>query len=145
MERWKGSGSPDDPHLSGVSFGVRLPREISLPRAIVPLALVPLLLVACRIETRPPAGVGQTRATIQEAVLEHYRARGATDGDSGEYQVLRRQADVRKDLASVWVTLRESEHLRGGAIHDTTLVEHLLLRRSEEGWIVLSATKVGAP
>lgn len=124
---------------------MRLPRAIPLPRPILSLALIPLLLVACRIETRPPAGVGQTRATIQEAVLEHYRARSVVGDDSVAYQVLRRQADVRRDLASVWVTLRESARVRGGATHDTTLVEHLLLRRSAEGWIVLSATKVGAP
>lgn len=120
-------------------------RETSLTRSFLRFALLPLLLVACRIETRPPAGVGQTRATIQGAILEHYRARTVIDGDSADYQVLKRQADVRRDLASVWVTLRVSEHLKGGAVHDTTLVEHLLLRRSEEGWIVLSATKVGAP
>lgn len=121
------------------------PREPSLPRPFRSLVLASLLLIACRIETRPPAGVGQTRATIQEAVLEHYRARNVIGGDTIAYQVLRRQVDVRRDLASVWVTVRETDHPRGGAAHDTTLVEHLLLRRSEEGWIVLTATKVGAP
>jgi hypothetical protein len=109
------------------------------------LALAAVLFGGCRFETRPPAGTGQTRATVQAAVAEHYRARTVLAADSVEYSVVRRQADVRRDLASVWVTLHESHHLRGGVTRDTTTLEHLLLRRTDEGWIVLAATRVNAP
>lgn len=113
-----------------------------LPSSIV---LVALLVGGCRFETRPPAGMGQVQSTVQEAVAEHYRSRTVLAADSVEYSVERRQADVRRDLASVWVTLHESHHLRGGVVRDTTTLEHLLLRRTDEGWIVLAATRVNAP
>lgn len=77
--------------------------------------------------------------------MEHYRARTAEGSDSVAYTVLGRQADVRRDLASVWVTVQERHHLKGGEVHDTTTFEHLLLRRTAEGWIVLSATRASAP
>lgn len=78
-------------------------------------------------------------------MTEHYRARTVQAGDSITYTVLHRQSDVRRDLASVWVTLRETHRLPGGATRDTTLLEQLLLRRTGDGWIVLTATRAGAP
>lgn len=100
--------------------------------------------LGCRIETRPPAGAG-SKATIQESVTEHFRARAIQGGDTVEYTVLRRQAAVHRDLASVWVTFRETRHAGAGAVRDTTRLEHLLLRKTPEGWIVLEATAVSAP
>ncbi len=109
------------------------------------LAVALCALAACRIETRPPAEVAQTRATVQAAMVEHYRARNAFVGDSVELSVTRRQVDVRRDLASVWVTLRERHHLSADSVRDTTRFEHLLLRRTYGGWIVLSAASVSPP
>lgn len=101
-------------------------------------------LIGCRIETRPPAEVARTQTTIQAAVVEHYRARNALVSDSLDLRVTRRQIDVRRDLASVWVTLRERRLAPAGS-RDTTRYEHLLLRRADGGWIVLSAAAVSAP
>ncbi len=109
-----------------------------------PLALVAFLaLAACRIETRPPAGVARTTSTVQAAVAEHYRSRNAVAGDSVGLMVIGRTTEVRRDLASVWVTLRERRRVSADSTRDTTRYEHLLLRRTEGGWIVLSATVVG--
>jgi hypothetical protein len=102
-------------------------------------------LTACRIETRPPAEVARTQTTVQAAVVEHYRARNSLVSDSVELRVTRRQVDVRRDLASVWVTLRERRRITPDSTRDTTRYEHLLLRRSDGGWIVLSAAQVSAP
>ena len=77
--------------------------------------------------------------------MEHYRARSSEGADTVTYAVLGRQADVRRDLASVWVTLQERHHLKGGVVQDTTTLEHLLLRRTPEGWVVLSATRANPP
>lgn len=101
-------------------------------------------LAGCRIETRPPAGAG-SQTTISASVAEHFRARAIVARDSLQYTVLRRQTEVHRDLASVWVTLRATRRSADGAPRDTTLVEHLLLRRTSEGWVVLEATPVGAP
>lgn len=109
------------------------------------LLLATLLLAACRFETRPPAEVARTQATVQAAVAEHYRARTALSGDSLELTVTRRQVDVRGDVAAVWVTLREHHRLPGDSTPDTTRREHLLLRKTPDGWIVLTATRVTAP
>ena len=57
--------------------------------------------------------------------------------------VIGRTTEVRRDLASVWVTLRERRRVSADSTRDTTRYEHLLLRRTEGGWIVLSATVVG--
>lgn len=100
--------------------------------------------LGCRIETRPPAGAG-SQATIQGSVAEHFRARAIQAGDTVEYTVLRRESAVHRDLASVWVTFRETHHTGAGAVRDTTRLEHLLLRKTPEGWIVLEATTVSAP
>lgn len=100
--------------------------------------------LACRIETRPPAGA-ESKATIQESVTEHLRARAIQANDSVEYTILRRQTAVHRDLASVWVTFRETHHPPGGTVRDTTRLEHLLLRKTAEGWIVVEATAVNAP
>jgi hypothetical protein len=109
-----------------------------------PLAVAALLtLAACHIETRPPAGVAKSTATVQAAVAEHYRSRNAVLGDSLSLRVVARNAEVRRDLASVWVTLREHRKVSADSTRDTTKYEHLLLRRVEGGWIVLSATGVG--
>lgn len=102
-------------------------------------------LVACRIETRPPAEVARTQTTVQAAVAEHYRARNAQMGDSVELRVTRRQVDVRRDLASVWITLRERRRMTPDSARDSIRYEHLLLRRADGGWIVLSAAAVGSP
>jgi len=109
-----------------------------------PLALVTFLtLAACRIETRPPAGVARTTSTVQAAVAEHYRSRNAVAGDSVGLTVIGRTTEVRRDLASVWVTLRERRRVSADSTRDITRHEHLLLRRTDGGWIVLSATTVG--
>ena len=119
--------------------------ERPLTKPAVLLLACSLLVAGCRIETRPPAGAAQTRSTVQEAVTEHYRARAVLGADSVQYTVLRRQVDIRRDLASVWVTLRESRHGEGGAVKDTITLEQLLLRRTGDGWIVLAATRTGPP
>ncbi len=109
-----------------------------------PFALVALLaLAACRIETRPPAGVARTTTTVQAAVAEHYRSRNAVAGDTVGLTVIGRTTEVRRDLASVWVTLRERRRVGADSTRDTTKYEHLLLRRTGGGWIVLSATTAG--
>ena len=109
-----------------------------------PLALALLLtLAACRIETRPPAGVARSTSTVQAAVAEHYRSRNAVSGDSVALTVIGRTTEVRRDLASVWVTLRERRRVSADSTRDSTRYEHLLLRRAEGGWIVLTATPVG--
>lgn len=100
--------------------------------------------LGCRIETRPPAGA-RSQATIQESVAEHFRARAIQSNDSVAYTVIRRQSEVHRDLASVWVTLRETRRPVNGVARDTTRLEHLLLRKTPEGWIVLEATAVTAP
>ncbi|HET7043018.1 MAG TPA: hypothetical protein VFI13_13455 [Gemmatimonadales bacterium] len=82
---------------------------------------------------------------MQEAIVEHYRARNAANGDTLTDSVVRRQTEVRRDLASAWVTLRETRHAPGSAPHDTSATEHLLLRRTPEGWVVLAATRVNGP
>lgn len=104
-----------------------------------------LALASCRIETRPPAEVARTQATVQAAVTEHYRTRNVVGADSLGVTVLRRQMDVRRDLASVWVTLRVRRRIASDSTRDTTRSEHLLLRRTGGGWIVLTATAVGTP
>lgn len=114
-------------------------------RLLSSVLLLTVLVAACRIETRVPAGVARTQATIQAAVTEHYRTRTFTASDSVEYLVQRRQTDVRRDLASVWVTLRERHFVRPDSVRDTVRTEHLLLRRSDQGWVVLAATPVLAP
>lgn len=114
---------------------------VPLPRPLVLAAL--LTLAACRIETRPPAGVARSTATVQAAVAEHYRSRNAVTGDSVGLTVIGRTTEVRRDLASVWVTLRERRRLSADSARDTVRYEHLLLRRTGDGWIVLSATAVG--
>lgn len=119
--------------------------ERPLTKPFVLLLAGSLLLAGCRIETRPPAGAAQTRSTVQEAVTEHYRARAVQGADSVQYTVLRRQVDVRRDLATAWVTLRETRHGKGGMVTDTTTLEQLLLRRTGDGWIVLTATRAGTP
>jgi hypothetical protein len=116
---------------------------VFLRRVLLPSIL--MVLVACRIETRPPAEVARTQATVQAAVTEHYRARNVSMGDSVSLHVTRRQIDVRRDIASVWVTLRERRRVTADSTHDTTRYEHLLLRRADEGWVVLSASKLSAP
>jgi hypothetical protein len=118
--------------------------RFSRPPALV-IALFTAGLLACRIETRPPAEVERVQATIYSAVNEHYRARGALLGDSAAFRVTRRQTEVRRDLASVWITVRQSERVSPDSLRDTTRYEHLLLRRNEGGWIVLSATGVTPP
>jgi hypothetical protein len=100
---------------------------------------------ACHIETRPPAEVARTKTTVQAAVVEHYRARTAILGDSLELSVTRRQVDVRRDVASVWVTLRERRQVTADSTRDTTRYEHLLLRRTTAGWIVFNSAPVSAP
>ncbi len=121
--------------------GRRYNSPVILPR---PLAVAALLaLAACRIETRPPAGVARTTATVQAAVAEHYRSRNAVAGDSVGLTVIGRATEVRRDLASVWVTLRERRRVSADSTRDTTRYEHLLLRRTDGGWIVLAATTVG--
>lgn len=107
------------------------------------LAAALLATASCHIETRPPADVAQTQTTVQAAVAEHYRARNAQIGDS--LIVLRRSVDVRRDVASVWVTLRERRVLAPDSVSDTTRYEHLLLRRTPAGWIVLNSAPVSAP
>ena len=109
------------------------------------LIILVALAAACRIETRPPAEVARTQATVQAAVAEHYRARNALAADSVELSVVRRQVDVRRDLASVWVTLRERRRVTADSTRDTTRFEHLLLRRDAAGWTVLFAAPAGAP
>ena len=110
------------------------------------LLLVALVVLgACRIETRPPAEVARTQATVQAAVAEHYRARNALLTDSLELSVLRRQVDIRRDVASVWVTLRARRQVAPDSTRDTTRYEHLLLRRTTSGWIVLNSAPVSAP
>ncbi|HWA41354.1 MAG TPA: hypothetical protein VG712_07075 [Gemmatimonadales bacterium] len=107
--------------------------------------LAVLVVAACRIETRPPAEVARTQATVQAAVAEHYRARNALMGDSLQLTVTRRQVDVRRDIASVWVTLRERRLAAPDSVRDTTRYEHLLLRRTAAGWTVLNSAPVSAP
>lgn len=120
-------------------------RTMTLSRSPALLVAVGALLVgACRIETRPPAEVAQTQATIQAAVAEHYRARSAFV-DSIAYTVVRRQAEVRRDLASVWITVRLHHTSDSTTTRDSTRAEHLLLRRTDGGWLVLSASPVTAP
>lgn len=109
------------------------------------LAVALLVVGACRIETRPPAEVARTQATVQAAVVEHYRARNALLADSVALSVLRRQVDVRRDVASVWVTLRERRRVAPDSTRDTTRTEHLLLRRTTAGWVVLNSAPVSAP
>lgn len=116
---------------------------MSRPSRLLAVALV--LAGACRIETRPPAAVARTQTTVQAAVVEHYRARNALVGDSVELSVLRRTVDVRRDVASVWVTLRERHRITPDSTRDTTRYEHLLLRRSTAGWVVLNSAPVSAP
>ena len=72
-------------------------------------------------------------------------AMNALVGDSLKLAVLRRQVDVRRDVASVWVTLREHRRVAPDSTRDTTRYEHLLLRRSSAGWVVLNAAPVSAP
>lgn len=119
------------------------PMELSRSPALA-LLLLTTGLTACRIETRPPAEVARSQATIQAAVTEHYRARTAF-ADSLEYRVVRRQAEVRRDLASVWITVRVHRTADSTTAHDTNRSEHLLLRRIDGGWLVLSAAPVTAP
>lgn len=106
------------------------------------IALLPLL--ACRIETRPPAGAARSQTTVQAAVEEHYRVRNSLAQDSTSYQVARQQVDLRRDLASVWVTVRVRTVVADSAA-TATRTEHLLLRKSDAGWLVLSATEASAP
>ena len=112
---------------------------------VLVVALLAAGLPACRIETRPPAEVERVQATVQAAVNEHYRARGALSGDTAAFRVTRRQTEVRRDLASVWTTVRHRERVAPDSLRDTTRYEHLLLRRNAGGWIVLSATGVTPP
>lgn len=117
----------------------------TMSRSRSPVLILALLgLVGCRIETRPPAEVAQTQATIQAAVTEHYRARSAFV-DSIDYTVVRRQAEVRRDLASVWITVKLHHTADSTTTRDTNRAEHLLLRRTDGGWLVLSASPVTAP
>lgn len=116
-----------------------------MPRIRTLLVVALLLGAACRIETRPPAEVARTQATVQAAVAEHYRARNVLMGDSLQLTVTRRQVDVRRDVASVWVTLRERRQAASDSVRDTTRYEHLLLRRTAAGWTVLNSAAVSAP
>lgn len=114
-----------------------------MPRLPILLAAAFVATASCHIETRPPADVARTQATVQAAVAEHYRARNAQLGDS--LIVTRRSVDVRRDVASVWVTLRERREVAPDSVRDTTRYEHLLLRRTTAGWIVFNSAPVGAP
>ena len=87
---------------------------------------------------------GETQATIQAAVTEHYRARSAFE-DSIAFTVVRRQVDVRRDLASVWISVKLHHTADSTTTRDTTRAEHLLLRRTDGGWLVLSSSPVAAP
>ncbi len=124
-------------------FDIPTPRPVPRFRSLLVTAV--LLLPACKIETRPPAEVARTQATVQAAVAEHYRARNVLVGDSLQLSVTRRQVDVRRDVASVWVTLRERRQVAPDSVRDTTRYEHLLLRRTASGWIVLNSAPVSAP
>jgi hypothetical protein len=116
---------------------------VNLPRALVLLVLV--ALPACRFETRPPSEVVRTQSTVTAAVEEHYRVRNALATDSLRLRVVRSQIETRKDLSSVWVTLRVHQGAGPDASSDSTRAEHLLLRRADGGWIVLTATPVSVP
>jgi hypothetical protein len=112
------------------------------PRA---LALIALLAVpACRIETRPPTGAARSQATVQAAVQEHYRVQTSLSEDSTTYTATRQQVELRRDLASVWATVGVRTVLPDSVVQSTR-TEHLLLRKSESGWLVLSATPAQAP
>jgi len=112
------------------------------PRSLALIALLPLL--ACRIETRPPAGAVRSQTTVQAAVQEHYRVRTSLAEDSTTYRVTRQQVELRRDLASVWATVAVRTVLTD-TVMQSTRTEHLLLRKSEGGWLVLSATAAQSP
>ncbi len=114
-----------------------------MPNRVVLLAAL-LLLPACRIETRPPAGATRMQATVQMAVQEHYRVRNAQGADSVKLELVRQQVDLRRDLASVWATVRVRS-TTGDSTVTSTRTEHLLLRRADDGWSVLTATPMSPP
>lgn len=116
---------------------------MSLPRSLAILLLLPL--VGCRFETRPPSEVARTQSTVSEAVTEHYRVRNALATDTMRLRVVRSQVETRRDLSSVWVTLRAHRGEGPDAATDSTRSEHVLLRKTESGWIVLTATPVSVP
>jgi hypothetical protein len=111
-------------------------------RPLLLIALLPFL--ACRIETRPPAGTARSQTTVQAAVEEHYRVKNSLAEDSTTYKVARQQVDLRRDLASVWVTVKVRSVV-ADTVANTTRTEHLLLRKADGGWLVLSATEATAP
>lgn len=116
---------------------------VTFPRAIVLLAFV--ALAGCRFETRPPSEVVRTQSTVTAAVEEHYRVRNALSTDSLRFRVVRSQVETRRDLSSVWVTLRVHRGAGPDVSSDSTRAEHLLLRRADGGWIVLTSTPVSVP
>jgi len=116
---------------------------VTFPRALILLAFV--ALPACRFETRPPSEVVRTQSTVTAAVEEHYRVRNALATDSVRLRVVRSQVETRKDLSSVWVTLRMHRGAGTDLPSDSTRAEHLLLRRADGGWVVLTATPVSVP
>lgn len=109
------------------------------------LVIAVLLLPGCRIETRPPSEVVRTQTTVTAAVEEHYRVRNALATDSVRVRVVRSQVETRRDLSSVWVTLRVHRGAGPDVPEDSTRAEHVLLRRADGGWIVLTATPVSVP
>jgi hypothetical protein len=119
------------------------PRPVTLRRALVLLSLS--TLVGCRFETRPPSEVVRTQATVTAAVTEHYRVRNALATDSVRLRVVRSQVETRRDLSSVWVTLRAHRGAGPDSPRDSTRAEHVLLRRTDGGWTVLAATPVSVP
>jgi hypothetical protein len=117
----------------------------SLPVRLPSLALFALLpLLACRFETRPPAGAARSQSTVQAAVEEHYRVLTSLAEDSTTYRVTRQQVELRRDLASVWATVGVRTVV-AESVATSTRTEHLLLRKSDAGWLVLSATPARAP
>jgi len=114
-----------------------------LPRTLLLLAFG--TLIGCRFETRPPSEVVRTQSTVTAAVEEHYRVRNALATDSVRLRVVRSQVETRRDLSSVWVTLRVHRGAGPDSTSDSTRAEHVLLRRNDGGWMVLTATPVSVP
>jgi hypothetical protein len=102
-------------------------------------------LLGCRFETRPPSEVVRTQSTISAAVAEHFRVRNALATDSLRLRVVRSQIETRRDLSSVWVTLKAHRGAGPDSPRDSTRAEHLLLRQADGGWVVLTATPVSVP
>lgn len=116
---------------------------MTLARALAFLAFGTAL--GCRFETRPPSEVVRTQSTISAAVEEHYRVRNALATDSVRLRVVRSQIETRRDLSSVWVTLRAHRGAGPDSPRDSSRAEHVLLRQTDGGWLVLTATPVSVP